>query len=151
MVLAVKWKKKEIKASDRSDAERQVEIFVITSCKRNEKRGHDEQNEVVVSVGLGELTEKDMEAQRWFPSNPDGVSASVFCFSSRGTRDEWLSEKTILRETETGIYLQERLTAQNRKLFRLTQSKTGEKHFQVGWRVKGSYLYEGAVERLLSW
>lgn len=97
----------------------------------------DEVNKIAKSLCLAELSKKDVEGLHRLPSRQDRVPTVLVRFSTRFTRDEWLSKRAALREAKSNIYFQENMTAQTRRLFWLMKSKADEKHYQYAWHKQG--------------
>lgn len=94
---------------------------------------------------VARLSEADVEAVHRLPlrgetDTSDRIAPVLVRFSSRVTRDKWLSKKSELKNRESKIYLNENLTAQNKDLLWKMKSKAKEKEYEFAW-VKNGKLF----------
>lgn len=61
-------------------------------------------------------------------------------FTSRATRDAWLGKKAQLKESDSKIFLNENLTAQNKKLFWHMKTRAAEKEYKFAWLKNGKFF-----------
>lgn len=94
-------------------------------------------NDVAVKLSLAQLTERDVEAIHRLPSKPDKIPVVLVRFSSRGTKETWLSKKREIREARHQVYFHENLTRQNKKLLWMAKTKAEEMHFRFVWTANG--------------
>lgn len=105
----------------------------------------DKINLLADKLKIARLSDADVEAVHRLPLRGDKdaserIAPVLVRFSSRVTRDKWLSKKNELKDKQSKIFLNENLTAQNKDLLWRMKSKAKEKEYEFAW-VKNGKLF----------
>lgn len=96
-------------------------------------------------VQLPKLSENDIEAAHRLRSRAgadgkDKPSPIIVRFSARYTRDAWLAKRSELRRKKSKVFINENLTAQNKRLFWQMKTKAREMEYQFAWVKDGKFF-----------
>ncbi|XP_075749432.1 uncharacterized protein LOC142814505 [Rhipicephalus microplus] len=94
---------------------------------------------------LPKLSGKDIEAAhrlrtRAGTDGGDKPSPIIVRFSARCTRDAWLAKRGELRKKNSKVFINENLTAQNKRLFWQMKTKAREMKYQFAWVKDGKFF-----------
>lgn len=107
-------------------------------------------NQLATDLKHPKLTESDIEAAHKLASrnkaNGDRPNTVMVRFSSRQTKEKWLSKKGDLKKAKSAIFFSENLTAYNKKLFWLVKTRASENKYNIAWHKNGKHF----VRRSLS-
>lgn len=124
---------------------RRVNLEIHGLAEQTNEKVIEKLNLLADDLELPRLSEKDIEAaHRLRPRagalGTDKPSPIIVRFSSRCTRDAWLAKRGELRRKQSKVFINENLTAPNKRLFWQMKTKAREMEYQFAWVKDGKFF-----------
>lgn len=94
-------------------------------------------NVIASALNIDALTKQDVSAIHRLPSKNDRIPGVIVRFTSQLTRDEWLEQRKCLPDVMPGHYMNENLTAHNRRLLKTAKDWADQNNFRFCWHRAG--------------
>ncbi|XP_064485959.1 uncharacterized protein LOC135398488 [Ornithodoros turicata] len=98
-------------------------------------------DKIAEKLEIDKPTPEQIEAIHRLPAKADNIPPIIVRFVNRGTRNRWLQNRNKMRKNKIDnqdIYINENLTAQNKRLFFLARERSKLLNYRFTWQKNGT-------------